>query len=220
MEFLRQSSQDNAQRILADDIFLHETNLWNMLAGPTFRCELLVTTQCSDEADDACFSSRVVSWTDSVAHDTPLFVQPSDSDDSFAAKLHRYSGVVQKAKGVQGKCCIPYCSRLCPEERPYGLQCSYLKEHPKREKDIVKVGPFCHVHWKDITRVDKRNRNRKTLDSKMRARTCWMNPLEIAIRDENKTDAIDLVSQDIENICIRYHDSRIATQTDVTYTRC
>ena len=89
------------QSILAEDIFLHDTDLWNKLAGPTFRCELLVKTQCSDEADEACFSSRAVSWTDSIAHDTPLLVQPIDSDDSFAAKFHRYSGVVQKSKGVK-----------------------------------------------------------------------------------------------------------------------
>ena len=120
MEFLRQSLQDNVQTILAEDIFLHETDLWNMLAGPSFRCELFVTTQCSDEADDACFSSRVVSWTDSVAHDTPLLVQPIGSEDSFAAKFHRYSGVVQKSKGVEGQCCIPNCTRKFPEERPHG----------------------------------------------------------------------------------------------------
>ena len=47
-----------------------------------------------------------------------------------------------------------------------------------------------------------------------------MNPLEIAAQDDDNTDALDLVSQESENICIRYHDSRIATQTDVTYTRC
>ena len=47
-----------------------------------------------------------------------------------------------------------------------------------------------------------------------------MNPLKIVTRDDNETDATDLMSQNIETICIRYHDSRIATQTDVTYTRC
>ena len=71
-----------------------------------------------------------------------------------------------------------------------------------------------------IIRADKRNRHIKKLTSKMRATTCWMNPLEIATQDDDNTDALDLVSQESENICIRYHDSRIATQTDVTYTRC
>ena len=85
VELLRQSLPNDVQTILADDIFLHETNLWNMLAGPTFRCELLVATQCSDEADDIRFSSRGVSWTDSVAHDSPLLVQISNSQDSLAA---------------------------------------------------------------------------------------------------------------------------------------
>ena len=110
-----------------------------MLAGPTLRCELLLKTQCSDVADDACFSSRVVSWTDSVAHDTPLLVQPIDSDDTFAAKFHRYSGVVQNSKGVEGQCCIPNCTRIFPEKQPHGFQCSYLKDRATNQNDVEKV---------------------------------------------------------------------------------
>ena len=70
VEFLRQSLSDRVQSVLAEDIFLHEANLWNHLAGPTFRCELPADTQCSDVADDACFSSRVVSWSDCVPRET------------------------------------------------------------------------------------------------------------------------------------------------------
>ena len=53
VELLRQSLQDNVQSVLAEYMFLHEAHLWNMLAGPTFRCELLLKTKCSDVADDA-----------------------------------------------------------------------------------------------------------------------------------------------------------------------
>ena len=98
VEFLRQSLPDRLQRYLGEDIFLQEANLWNQLAGPTFRCQLLVNTKCSDVGDDACFSSDVVTWSECVGRDAPLLVQPIDSDDSFAAKLHRYSGVVQQIK--------------------------------------------------------------------------------------------------------------------------
>ena len=91
VEFLRQSLPDSVHSILAEDIFLHEANLWNQLAGPVFRCELLVRTQCSDVADDACFSSRVVSWSDCVACETPLLVQPIDRDEYFQP---RFIGIV------------------------------------------------------------------------------------------------------------------------------
>ena len=51
--------------------------------------------------DDACFSLDIVSWSECVSRDAPLLVQPIDSDDYFAAKLHRYSGVVEEfAAGV------------------------------------------------------------------------------------------------------------------------
>ena len=39
--------------VLDEDMFVHEADLWTKLAGPVFRCELLVDTQCSDMADDA-----------------------------------------------------------------------------------------------------------------------------------------------------------------------
>ena len=116
VEFLRQSLPDRVQSVLGDDIFLHEATLWNQLVGPTFRCDLLVNTHCSDVADDACFSSRIVSWLDCVPRDNPLLVQPIDSDDSYSASLHRYSGVVHESKGVEGQCCIPNCTRIFPEE--------------------------------------------------------------------------------------------------------
>ena len=87
-------------------------------------------------------------------------------------------------------------------------------------KDLVQVGPVCSFHRDAILRLDKQNRKRHNLTSELRPNSCWMNPLDIATRDENETDATDLMSQNIETICIRYHDSRIATQTDVTYTRC
>ena len=57
VEFLRQSLPDRVQSLLGDDIFLHEATLWNKLVGPTFRCDLLVNTHCSDVADDAFFLS-------------------------------------------------------------------------------------------------------------------------------------------------------------------
>ena len=120
--------------------FLPEAHLWNMLAGPTFRYESLLKTQCSDVADDACFSSRVVSWTASVAHDTPLLVQPIHSDDAFAAKFHRYSGVIQNSNGVERQCCIPNCSSIFPAERPHVFHCSYLKEHATNKNDVEKGG--------------------------------------------------------------------------------
>ena len=134
VEILRQSLSDRVQSVLAEDIFLHEANLWNHLAGPTFCCELLVNTQCSDVADDACFSSRVVSWSDCVSRVTPLLVQPIDSDDYFWATLDRYSGVVQKSKGVEGQRCT---------EQANGWKCSYFKEHAKSQNAIENVGPVC-----------------------------------------------------------------------------
>ena len=120
VEFLRQCLPDRVQSVLEEDIFLQEANLWNLLAGPTFRCELLVNTQCSDVADEACFSSRVVTLSECVSCETPLLVKPIDSDDSFAARLHRYSGVVQESKGVEGQCCIPNCNRIFSLEKPNG----------------------------------------------------------------------------------------------------
>ena len=90
-------------------------------------------------ADDACFSSRVVSLTDCVARETPLLVQQIDSDDTFAAKFDRYSGVVQQSKGVEGQCCIPNCTRNFSEERPHGFLCSYLKERATNQNDVEEV---------------------------------------------------------------------------------
>ena len=78
------------QSVVEEDIIAHEADLWNQLAGPTFRCEVLVDTHCADMvADDACFSSRLVSWSHCVPRETPLFVQDIDSDDSFSARLDR-----------------------------------------------------------------------------------------------------------------------------------
>ena len=119
--------------------FLHAANLWNHHAGSTFRCELLVNTQCSDEADDACFSSRFVSWSDCVPRETPLLEQPIDNDGLFSAKLDRYSGVVQESKGVEGQCCIPNCTRIFPVEHAKGWMCSHLKEHATNRNDVEKV---------------------------------------------------------------------------------
>ena len=85
---------------------------------------------------------------------------------------------------------------------------------------MEKVGPVCSFHRERIIRADKRNRNIQKLTPKVRAKTCWMNPMEIARRDDDNTEQLKIVSEDIENVCIRYHDWRFAIQTDVTYTRC
>ena len=92
---------------------------------------------------------------------------------------------------------------------------SYLKEFAKHQNDVEKVGPVCNFHYKRIYRADKRNRNIKKLKSTVRAKTCWVNPLETATHDDDNTDALNIVTQDSEHVCIRYHDSRIATQSDV-----
>ena len=143
VEFLRQSLPDRVQSVLEEDIFLQEANLWNQLAGPNFLCQLLVNTQCSDVGDDACFSSRVVIWSECVSREAPLLVQPIDSDDSFSAKLDRYSGIVQESEGVDGQCCIPSCDRTFPPEHAKGWKCSYFKEHAKSRNASENVGPVC-----------------------------------------------------------------------------
>ena len=102
VEFLRQSLREHVQSILAEDLFLREAKLWNSLAGLTFRCELLLNTKCSDVEDDASFLPRALSWKDAAARASPLLVQPIDIDDSFAAKFHAYSGIVQNTKGDEG----------------------------------------------------------------------------------------------------------------------
>ena len=141
------------------------------------------------------FLSRVVSLSDCVARETPLLVQPIDSDDYFSARLHRYSGVVQESKGVEGQCCIPNCTRIFSLQKPNGETCSYLKEYATNQNDVEKVGPVCHVHQARIMLADKRNRNVKKLKSKERAKTCWMNPMEIARHDDDNTDALNIVTQ-------------------------
>ena len=120
----------------------------------TFRCDLLVNTHCSDVADDACFSSRNVSWSDCVPRDNPLLVQPIDSDDSYSASLHRYSGVVQHFKGVEKQCCIPNCTRFfATEEHTNGWMPSYLKEHATNRHDVVEFGPVCKVHYQRVLQI-------------------------------------------------------------------
>ena len=89
----------------------------------------------------------------------------------------------------------------------------------KKRNAIEKVGPMCYVHRDRIIRTDKRTRNVKKLKSKERAKTCWVNPMEIARHDDGNTE-LNIVSKDRENLCIRYHDSRIAAQKRVTCTRC
>jgi hypothetical protein len=170
-------------------------------------------------ADDACFSSRIISWLDCVPRDNPLLVQPIDSDDSYSASLRRYSGVVHASKGVEGQCCIPNCTRIFPEEHRNGWMCSYLKEHATNQNDVEQVGPVCHFHYYRIYRADKRNRAIKKLTSKKCAKACWMNPVETASHDDDNMDELNTLTEGNETICIRYHDSRIATQKDVTYTR-
>ena len=106
-----------------------------------------------------------------------------------------------------------------PVEQPNGWSYSYLKERASNQNDVEEVGPMCNFHHARIIRADKRNRNIQKLTPKVRAKTCWMNPLETATHDDDNTDTLNIVTQDSEHICIRYHDSRIATQSDVTYTR-
>ena len=149
-------------------------------------------------ADDDCFSSRVVSWSDCVACETPLLVQPIDSDEYFSATLHRYSGVVHASKGVEGQCCFPDCTSIFPVEQSNGWMCSYLKEHATNKNDVEKVGPVCNFHYKRIIRADKRNRKRQKLKSTVRAKTCWMNPMEIARRDDDNIDELNIVREDRE----------------------
>ena len=85
--------------------------------------------------------------------------------------------------------------------------------------DVVEFGPVCNVHYKRICHADKRNRAIKKLTSKKRAKACWMNPVEVASHDDDNMDELNILTEGNETICIRYHDSRIATQKDVTYTR-
>ena len=103
---LRQALTSQEQTVLAEDIFVRETEMWNRLAGPTFRCELLVSTHCSDESDDLCFSASAVAWSERTMDDTPLLVQCRDRGMSFSAMAHRYSGKQESTVGVHGKCCI------------------------------------------------------------------------------------------------------------------
>ena len=44
VEFLRQSLPKELQEWLDEDIFLRETELWNAMAGPVFKCDFLVNT--------------------------------------------------------------------------------------------------------------------------------------------------------------------------------
>lgn len=97
--------------------------------------------------------------------------------------------------------------------------CVVLKEHAENHNDLERVGPVCNLHHDRIIRADKRNRNIKKLKSKKRVATCWVNPMEIAVHDVDNTDDLRSVTEETENMCIRYHDSRVATQSDVTYSR-
>ena len=62
---------------------------------------------------------------------------------TLSARLHRYSGVVQKSKGVEGQCCISHCTSIFPGEQANGWMGSYLKEHATNRNDMEKVGPVC-----------------------------------------------------------------------------
>ena len=59
--FLRQSLPDRVQHALDEDMFVLERDLWNLIAGSIFRCDVLVSTQCSEISRVCCFSCRVVS---------------------------------------------------------------------------------------------------------------------------------------------------------------
>ena len=120
---------------------------------------------------------------------------------------------------MEGQCCIPNCTRTFPLERTKGWMSSYLKERASNQNDVEEVGPVCKFHFNRIIRADKRNRNIKKLTSKVRAKTCWMNPLETATHDDDNTDELNMMTEAYENVCIRYHDKRFATQDDVAYTR-
>ena len=118
VEFLRQPLTHDEQDILHDDIFSRETEMWNPFVGPRCRCDLLVNTHCSDEPDDVCFSACDVAWSDRQTADTPLLVQCVDSDISFSAMLHRYSGVREFSVGVPRQCCISGCTHSFLERQP------------------------------------------------------------------------------------------------------
>ena len=122
--FLRRTLPGKAGDYLADDICLHETDLWNKMAGPVFRCENLVNTCCADEADDRVFVSRSQSWPGGVPEHTPLLVQAIDTDVTYSARLHRYSGNQSEVKGSCGKCCVPGCTNEFTDEHPKGKTCA------------------------------------------------------------------------------------------------
>ena len=132
-----------------------------------FPLSIACNTKCSDVGDDDCFSSDIVSWSECVGRDAPLLVPPIDSDDSFAAKLHSYSGVLEQIIGIEGQCCIPSCTRTFPVEQTKGWMFSVLKERASNQNDVEEVGPVCKFHYARIIRADKRNRNIKKLTPKV-----------------------------------------------------
>ena len=218
VEFLRQSLTHDEQDILHEDIFARETEMWNRLVGPRFRCDLLVNTHCSDESDDASFSYRDVAWSDHLKEDTPLLVQCVDSGNSFSAMLHRYSGVQETFVGVQGQCCISGCTHGFPEGRPNGFNCSFLKQHPKSKHDKETVGPLCMMHYNQIYATNTRNRLLSKKKSSMRSEESWQDPVAACSHDNAApTTEMDVHQQD--QITIRFHDPRIETQKDVVYLR-
>ena len=220
VEYLRQFLPKKLQEWLDENIFLRETEVWNAMAGPVFRCDLLVNTSCADESDDRAFTSGKVSWSEGVPEFTPLLVQDVDSEVTYAAVLHRYSGLRREAVGVaRGKCCITGCANEFPSNQPGGWWLTFLREHPKNQHDEEKLGPVCDLHRKRITRADKRNRKRQIRTSIKRVLTSWTNPMEAAVQDAEVPPLSDAIITDHETIRIYFHDSQVNTQRLVTYAR-
>jgi len=168
--FLRQTFPGEVENYLEDAIFLRETDLWNDMAGPVFRCDFLVNTCCSEESDDKAFAARDVDWSKSAAEFTPLLVQDvGTEEDPYAARLHRYSGVQRAVVGAHGQCCIPGCTHDFPANQPGGWTATYFKEHASHKLDVVTVKPVCDMHRKRIKRADQWNRGISKLQSQNRA---------------------------------------------------
>ena len=69
------------------------------------------------------------------------------------------------------------------------------EERATNRNDVEKVGPVCRFHLNRIIRTDKRNQDLKTIKSKRRAKTCWMNPMETAKHEDDDTDALNIMEE-------------------------
>ena len=147
VELLPQYLSDCVQSVMEEDMFVRETDLWNQMAGPIFRCELLVNTQCLDLSNDACFSSRPVVWPGQAPNEFPLLVQAINSDEYFSAKLHRYSCIRRAAV-----LCSQLYSHICVSTTKR-LDGFIIENHAEHQSDVKTVGLLCMCHVKHIIRA-------------------------------------------------------------------